>query len=98
MINYHKWFNLDFEIVYFLMFRSQSEKIIKCAVIGILNISLTTTNLQLLNLVIKRDFTHIDDIVLGTYLAWKNLRIKSMIGTNKVYVKKLQKYFSQKLK
>ena len=55
----------------------------------------------MLNLVIKKEiFTHIDDIVLGTYLAWKKSKNKEyMIGTNKRYsVKEIAKMFESKIK
>ena len=66
-----------------------------------LNISLTTTNFKwrLLNLVIKNRLYQVDDIVLGTYLAWKKSKNKEyMIGTNKGYsVKEIAKCLGQVL-
>ena len=47
-----------------------------------------------------RNFTHIDDIVIGTYLAWKKSKNKEyMIGTNKRYsVKEIAKMFNAKIR
>ena len=102
--NYHKWFNLDFEIVYFFNVygHGQIKNHEMAAVIGIFEHQFD--NNKPLTVVKpgnqKRDFTHIDDIVLGTYLAWKKSKNKEyMIGTNKRYsVKEIAKMFETKIK
>jgi UDP-glucose 4-epimerase len=47
-----------------------------------------------------RDFTHVDDVVRGTYLAWKkNLNREFMLGTGKLYsVVEIANLFNHKIK
>ena len=48
----------------------------------------------------KRDFTHIDDIVRGCFLAWKKgKQSEYMLGTKKNYsIKQIAKMFSNNIK
>ena len=48
----------------------------------------------------RRDFTHIDDIVKGCYLAWKKGNQNDyMLGTKKNYsIKEIAKMFKSKIK
>ena len=102
--NLNRWFGLDYEIVYFFNVygRGQIKKNEMAAVIGIFEDQFD--NNKPLTVVKpgnqKRDFTHIDDIVLGTYLAWKKSKKKEyMIGTNVRYsVTEIAKMFKTKIK
>ena len=102
--NYHKWFKLDFEIVYFFNVYGpgQIKNNEMAAVIGIFEFQFD--NNKPLTVVKpgnqKRDFTNIDDIVVGTYISWKKSKNKEyMIGTNKRYsVKEIAKMFNAKIK
>ena len=88
--NFSKWFGLKYEIVYFFNVygpgHSHYGKL--SAVIGIFEgqylqnkpLTVVSPGTQL------RDFTHVYDIVHGTYLAWKkNLNKEYMLGTGKTY-------------
>ena len=48
----------------------------------------------------RRDFTHVDDIIHGTYLAWKkNLNKEYLLGTGKSYtINYIAKLFDKKIK
>ena len=48
----------------------------------------------------RRDFTHIDDIVNGCYLAWKKGRQNEyMLGTQKTYsINDIAKFFNSEIK
>ena len=73
--NYNKWFKLKYELVYFynVYGPGQIKNSPMSAVIGIFENQFN--NNKPLTVVRpgtqKRDFTHIDDIVRGCYLAWK---------------------------
>ncbi len=84
--NFANWYGLSYEIVYF--YNVYGPRQIKnhpmAAVIGIFEeqykqgipITVVKPGNQ------KRDFTHVNDIVTGTYLAWeKNLNEEYMLGT-----------------
>ena len=102
--NFHNWYGLSFEIVYF--YNVYGEGQIKnhpmAAVIGIfeqqyiedLPLTVVRPGNQ------KRDFTHVSDIVRGTYLAWKkNLNEEYMLGTKKNHtLVEVAKYFGGKIK
>ena len=86
--NYAKWFNLDYEIVYFynVYGPGQIRNGHMAAVIGIFEscylegkpLTVIKPGTQ------KRDFTHVDDIINGVMLAWKKrLNGEFMLGTNK---------------
>ena len=100
--NYNKWFNLKYEIVYFynVYGPGQITKPPMSAVIGIFEnqyknnrpLTIVKPGTQ------KRDFTHIDDIVKGCYLAWKKgNQNEYMLGTNKTYtILQIAKMFKSK--
>ena len=102
--NYNKWFNLKYEIVYFynVYGPGQITKPPMSAVIGIFEdqykknkpLTIVKPGTQ------KRDFTHIDDIVKGCYLAWKKgNQNEYMLGTNKTYtILQIAKMFKSKIK
>ena len=88
--NYNKWFGLKYELVYFYNVYGPRQILNSkmSAVIGIfetlykkkkpLTVVLPGTQ--------KRDFTHIDDIVEGCYLAWKKGKQNDyMLGTKRSY-------------
>ncbi|MDA9636353.1 NAD-dependent epimerase/dehydratase family protein [SAR86 cluster bacterium] len=86
--NYAKWFNLDYEIVYFynVYGPGQIRNGHMAAVIGIFeNCYLKGKPLTVIKPgTQKRDFTHVDDIINGVMLAWKKkLNGEFMLGTNK---------------
>ena len=88
--NFNSWFGLRYEIVFFynVYGPGQIKKSKMSAVIGIFEdlydqkkpLTVVKPGTQ------KRDFTHIDDIVRGCYLAWKKgNQSKYMLGTKKQY-------------
>ena len=88
--NYNKWFGLKYELLHFynVYGPGQIKNSKMAAVIGIFE----TQYLKKKPLTIvkpgtqKRDFTHIEDIVRGCYLAWKKGKNKEyMLCTNKSY-------------
>ena len=102
--NYSEWFNLKYELVFFYnvygpkqitdgpmsaligIFESQYKKKIPLTVVK--------PGLQ------RRDFTHVDDIVHGCYLAWtKGKQNEYMLCTNKTYsILEIAKMFGSKFK
>ena len=102
--NYSKWFGLKFELLYFYNVYGPSQILNgpMSAVIGIFE----TQFKQKKPLTIvkpgsqKRDFTHIDDIINGCYLAFKIGKQKEyMLGTQKQYtVLQIAKMFKTKIK
>jgi UDP-glucose 4-epimerase len=102
--NYHKWFKLKYELVYFFNVYgpSQIESGNMATVIGIFenqyrnNKALTVVKPGTQ----KRNFTHIDDIIDGIYMAFKkNLNGEYMLGSNKSYsVLEVAKMFNHKIK
>lgn len=101
--NFSKWFGLKYEIVYFFNVygpgHSNYGKL--SAVIGIFEgqylnnkaLTVVSPGTQL------RDFTHVYDIIHGTYLAWKkNLNREYMLGTGKTYtINYIAKLFNHKI-
>lgn len=88
--NYRKWYNLNYEIVYFYNVYGPNhiKNHFMSAVISIFE----TQYLSNKPLTVvkpgnqKRDFTHVSDIVRGTYLASKsNKNNEYMLGTGKPY-------------
>ena len=86
--NYNKWFRLNYEIVYFYNVYGENQPRYSkmSAVIGIFEgqylmnkpLTIRGDGKQ------RRDFTHISDIVRGTYLAWKkDLNLEYMICSKK---------------
>ena len=102
--NYNRWFKLKYELVYFynVYGPGQITKSPMSAVIGIFEnqfynkrpLTVVRPGTQ------KRDFTHIDDIVRGCYLAWKKGKQKEyMLGTKKTYtILQIAKMFGGKIK
>jgi UDP-glucose 4-epimerase len=102
--NFSKWFKLKYEIVYFynVYGPGQIKNHEMAAVIGIfehqylkgLPLTVVKPGNQ------KRDFTHVSDIVHGTYLAWKRgLNEEYLLGTKKNYTLiEVAKLFEHKIK
>ena len=102
--NYSKWFGLKYELVYFYNVYGPGQIINShmAAVIGIFEqqylknkpLTVVKPGTQ------KRDFTHIDDIINGCYLAWKKGKQNEyMLGTQKTYtIKEIAKFFNSKIK
>ncbi len=99
--NFNSWYGLKYEIIYFynVYGPGQSRFGKLAAVIGIFEgqylknkpLTVVSPGNQ------RRDFTHIDDIVRGTYLAWKkNLNREYFLGTGNIhsvlYIAKLFKH------
>ena len=102
--NFNNWFGLKYEIVFFynVYGPGQIKNSDMSAVIGIFETQYK--NKQPLTIVKpgtqKRDFTHIDDIVNGCYLAWKKgKQSEYMLGTKKQYsIIDVAKMFKSKIK
>ena len=102
--NYNKWFGLKYEFVYFYNVYGPGQIINSpmSAVIGIFEQQYK--NKKPLTVVKpgnqRRDFTHIDDIVKGCYLAWKKGNQNHyMLGTHKSYsILEIAKMFKTKIK
>ena len=88
--NYNKWFGLKYELIYFYNVYGPGQIVGSpmSAVIGIFEqqfkknrpLTVVRPGTQ------RRDFTHIDDIVKGCYLAWKKgKQTDYMLGTKKTY-------------
>ena len=88
--NYNKWFGLRYELLHFynVYGPGQIKNSKMAAVIGIFEtqyskkkpLTIVKPGTQ------KRDFTHIEDIVRGCYLAWKKGKNREyMLCTNKSY-------------
>ena len=102
--NYNKWFDLKYELVYFynVYGPGQIKNSSMSAVIGIFEtqykkkkpLTVVKPGTQ------RRDFTHINDIVRGCYLAWqKGTQKEYMLGTKKSYsVNQIAKMFKTKIK
>ncbi len=102
--NYNKWFGLKYEFVYFynVYGPGQIMNSSMSAVIGIFEqqykknkpLTIVKPGTQ------KRDFTHIDDIVRGCYLAWKKgTQNHYMLGTKKNYsIIEIAKAFKTRIK
>ena len=102
--NFNKWFGLKYEIVFFynVYGPGQIKNSKMSAVIGIFEeqylnkkpLTVVKPGTQ------KRDFTHIDDIVKGCFLAWKKgKQSEYMLGTKKQYsIIDVAKMFKTKIK
>ncbi len=102
--NYNKWFGLKYELIYFynVYGPGQITKSHMAAVIGIFEeqykknkpLTVVKPGNQ------RRDFTHINDIVNGCYLAWKKGKQNEyMLGTQKTYsINEIAKFFNSKIK
>ena len=102
--NYSKWFGLKYELLFFynVYGSGQIQTGPMSTVIGIFEkqfkkkIPLTVVRPGTQ----KRDFTHIDDIINGCYLAFRKGRQNEyMLGTNKKYsILQIAKMFRRKIK
>ena len=102
--NYSKWFGLKYELLFFynVYGSGQIQTGPMSTVIGIFEkqfkkkIPLTVVRPGTQ----KRDFTHIDDIINGCYLAFRKGRQNEyMLGTNKKYsILQIAKMFKRKIK
>ena len=102
--NYSKWFGLKYELLFFynVYGSGQIQTGPMSTVIGIFEkqykkkIPLTVVKPGTQ----KRDFTHIDDIINGCYLAFRKGRQNEyMLGTNKKYsILQIAKMFKRKIK
>jgi len=102
--NYSKWFGLKYELLFFynVYGSGQIQTGPMSTVIGIFEkqfkkkIPLTVVKPGTQ----KRDFTHIDDIINGCYLAFRNGRQNEyMLGTDKQYsILQIAKMFKRKIK
>ena len=102
--NYNKWFDLKYELVFFynVYGPNQITDSPMSALIGIFEsqykkkvpLTVVKPGLQ------RRDFTHVDDIVRGCYLAWtKGKQNEYMLSTNKSYsILEIAKMFGCKFK
>ena len=102
--NYSKWFGLKYELVYFYNVYGPGQILNSpmAAVIGIFEVqykkgkplTVVKPGTQ------RRDFTHINDIVNGCYLAWKKGKQSDyMLGTKKNYsIIQIAKMFNSKIK
>ena len=102
--NYNKWFGLKYELVYFYNVYGPGQIVNShmAAVIGIFEeqykknkpLTVVKPGNQ------RRDFTHIDDIINGCYLAWKKgNQNEYMLGTQKTYsIIEIAKFFNSKIK
>ena len=102
--NYSKWFGLKYELVYFYNVYGPGQILNSpmAAVIGIFEVqykkgkplTVVKPGTQ------RRDFTHINDIVNGCYLAWKKGKQSDyMLGTKKNYsIIQIAKMFKSKIR
>ena len=102
--NYNKWFGLKYEFVYFYNVYGprQITNSPMSAVIGIFEeqykknkpLTVVRPGTQ------RRDFTHINDIIKGCYLAWKKGNQNHyMLGTHKTYsINQIAKMFKTRIK
>ena len=102
--NYSQWFGLKYELVFFYNVYGPNQIMNgpMSAIIGIFEsqykkkipLTIVKPGLQ------TRDFTHVDDIVHGCYLAWtKGKQKEYMLCTNKSYsILKIAKMFNTKIK
>ena len=101
--NFNTWYGLKYEIVYFynVYGPDQSHYGKLAAVIGIFEgqylknkpLTVVSPGNQ------SRDFTHVNDIVHGTYLAWKkDLNREYLLGTGKIHsILYIAKLFNHKI-
>lgn len=102
--NYNKWFGLKYELVYFYNVYGTGQ-ILNSPMSAVIGIFESQYKKDLPLTVVKpgtqrRDFTHIDDIVRGCFLAWKKGKQKEyMLGTKKTYsILQIAKMFGSKIK
>jgi UDP-glucose 4-epimerase len=101
--NFSKWYQLKYTITYFYNVYGPNQILHgkMSAVVG--NFINAYKKLKPLTVVkpgsYKRDFTHVEDIVMGCYLASKKINSEFMLGTGKLTsIIQLAKYFKHKIK
>ena len=102
--NYSKWFGLKYELIYFYNVYGPGQ-ILNSPMAAVIGIFINQYNKKKPLTVVspgtqRRDFTHIDDIVRGCWLAWKKGRQNEyMLGTKKTYsIIQIAKMFKSKIK
>jgi UDP-glucose 4-epimerase len=102
--NYSKWFGLRYELVYFYNVYGPGQ-IINSPMAAVIGIFEQQFKKRIPLTVVKpgnqrRDFTHIDDIIHGCYLAWKKGKQNEyMLGTQKTHsIKEIAKFFNSQIK
>ena len=102
--NYNKWFGLKYEFVYFYNVYGPGQ-ILNSPMAAVIGIFIEQFRKGKPLTVVKpgtqrRDFTHINDIVEGSYLAWKKGNQNHyMLGTKKTYsILEIAKMFNSKIK
>jgi UDP-glucose 4-epimerase len=102
--NYSEWFGLKYELLFFYNVYGPNQ-IMNGPMSALIGIFETQYKKKIPLTVVKpgsqsRDFTHIDDIVRGCYLAWtKGKQKEYMLCTNKSYsIIQIAKMFSTKIK
>ena len=102
--NYSKWFGLKYEFLYFYNVYGPNQ-ILNSAMSAVIGIFETQFKKKIPLTIVKpgsqkRDFTHIDDIINGCYLAFKKGKQNEyMLGTQKQYtILQIAKMFKTKIK
>ena len=102
--NYSKWFGLKYELLFFYNVYG-SGQILNTSMAAVIGIFQTQFNKKIPLTVVKpgtqkRDFTHIDDIINGCYLAFiKGRQSEYMLSSNKQYtILEIAKMFKTKIK
>ena len=102
--NYNKWFDLKYELVFFYNVYGPNQ-ITDSPMSALIGIFESQYKKKVPLTVVKpgsqrRDFTHVDDIVHGCYLAWtKGKQNEYMLCTNKSYsILEIAKMFGSKFK
>ena len=102
--NYSKWFGLKYELLFFYNVYG-SGQILNGPMSAVIGVFETQFKKKLPLTIVrpgsqKRDFTHIDDIINGCYLAFKNGKQKEyMLGTQKQYtILQIARMFETKIK
>ena len=102
--NYSKWFGLKYEFLYFYNVYGPNQ-ILNGAMSAVIGIFETQFKKKIPLTIVKpgsqkRDFTHIDDIINGCYLAFKKGKQNEyMLGTQKQYtILQIAKMFKTKIK
>ena len=102
--NYSEWFGLKYELVFFYNVYGPNQ-IMNSSMSALIGIFESQYKKKIPLTIVKpgsqsRDFTHVDDIVHGCYLAWtKGKQKEYMLCTNKSYsILKIAKMFGSKSK
>ena len=102
--NYSKWFGLKYELLFFYNVYG-SGQILNTSMAAVIGIFQTQFNKKIPLTVVKpgtqkRDFTHIDDIINGCYLAFiKGRQSEYMLSSKKQYtILEIAKMFKTKIK